>query len=645
MKIFSRLFLMALISLTAFTACDDNEPVAPVIPDSISVTPAESTVSSKGGEVKITVTSSGEWTLESTENAYVTPSATKGKDGDEVVFTVKANDQYEDQVFTYDFKCGSETTKFSLTLTRRANDELSLTFADGANNVTSMGGEVKVTVVSNDSWTLEGTSDFVSASKTSGQDGDEVVFTVKPNTETKARTADYKFVNGKKEVAFQISQEAYTEAIEIVGSKELRLSFVENKRFAVELKSMTNNREIQAAVETEGTWIKYLMTRGEEGDSRTAYFEIQKNTTNASRKADITFTNGKGGEAKMTISQLPESKITLEETVFFTDGKAKTDFPINVTSNVEFNTEIDAEGAKWLTFNNFAENTLHFAVAELGAETESRTATVTLVEKNPADNTEPVKVTLTITQKSSSLINCVADMRKARMFFKSLANPEPLQNLRRSTYEALVYIKDKKDAGSLSTIMGVEGKFVIRMGDTSLPWNQLQIVTTDQFNTFTSPMLQLEKLNTWYHIAVTFASGDIQVYINGELKYEKTGYGNPPELAVPNAGDGNEPDWNRAFWIGYSYSSDRYFPGYISEVRVWNTKLNAEQLNAKDHFYKVDPKSEGLVGYWKLDDGQGSVIKDYSVNGNHMSGQINVQNHGQMHYGEEGANWVKTMVP
>ena len=46
--------------------------------------------------------------------------------------------------------------------------------------------------------------------------------------------------------------------------------------------------------------------------------------------------------------------------------------------------------------------------------------------------------------------------------------------------------------------------------------------------------------------------------------------------------------------------------------------LSEEEINAKDHAYEVDPNSEGLVAYWKLNDGL-DEIKDYSVNGNNAT--------------------------
>ncbi len=59
--------------------------------------------------------------------------------------------------------------------------------------------------------------------------------------------------------------------------------------------------------------------------------------------------------------------------------------------------------------------------------------------------------------------------------------------------------------------------------------------------------------------------------------------------------------------------------GKISEVRIWNKTLTEAEINEATHFYTVDTSSEGLVAYWKFDEGAGSTIKDYSVNGNDLT--------------------------
>ena len=51
--------------------------------------------------------------------------------------------------------------------------------------------------------------------------------------------------------------------------------------------------------------------------------------------------------------------------------------------------------------------------------------------------------------------------------------------------------------------------------------------------------------------------------------------------------------------------------GYMSEVRVWNVARTENQLN--QNMMGVDPKSEGLVLYYKLNSSElqeGGTIKD-----------------------------------
>ena len=67
----------------------------------------------------------------------------------------------------------------------------------------------------------------------------------------------------------------------------------------------------------------------------------------------------------------------------------------------------------------------------------------------------------------------------------------------------------------------------------------------------------------------------------------------------------------RCFLYGHLTNS-----GEISEVRIWSRQRTQDELNALNAFYTVDPGSEGLIAYWKFDEGSGKTIKDYSGNGN-----------------------------
>lgn len=54
--------------------------------------------------------------------------------------------------------------------------------------------------------------------------------------------------------------------------------------------------------------------------------------------------------------------------------------------------------------------------------------------------------------------------------------------------------------------------------------------------------------------------------------------------------------------------------GTIREVKLWNYARSVAQM--KEAAHRVDPRSAGLVGYWKLDELSGTVATDYTGNSN-----------------------------
>ena len=240
--------------------------------------------------------------------------------------------------------------------------------------------------------------------------------------------------------------------------------------------------------------------------------------------------------------------------------------------------------------------------------------------------------------KEAALVNYVADLKSNRSW-PVWDNWDQVKNLETFTMETLINCHAFNNESKILTVMGVEDHFLVRIGDVTIPANQIQIACAykdvEGGSTLradlTDPSLQL-KVDRWYHLAVTFNKGYIQVYLDGRLRAEKdlTNIGTvvrdgvqiPIEFKAVDfsAPHSDESDGKpRCFWIGYSYASDRYLDGKISEVRIWNKTLTAEEINAPAHFYTVDPKSEGLVAYWKFDEGAGNTIKDYSVNGNDLT--------------------------
>ena len=245
--------------------------------------------------------------------------------------------------------------------------------------------------------------------------------------------------------------------------------------------------------------------------------------------------------------------------------------------------------------------------------------------------------TLYLVVSEASLINVVADIND-NLAWVDWTNRTPLQDMEQFTMEVLINANSFTNE-EISTVMGIEDNFLIRTGDKLHPKNQLNIAygkdVGEEQNARGSLFVEKPLLKTgqWYHIAVTFDRGYIKVYVDGELVEEQKASVEGGEVLEsvdfatgvstdgtgrPNE-DGGRP---RAFWFGYSYSTDkptaRDFDGMIAEARIWNRVLTSDDINAENHFYKVSPDSDGLVAYWKFCDAKGSVIADYSDYGNDL---------------------------
>lgn len=240
--------------------------------------------------------------------------------------------------------------------------------------------------------------------------------------------------------------------------------------------------------------------------------------------------------------------------------------------------------------------------------------------------------------KEASLVNFVADMKSNRAW-PIWDDWEKVANLEQFTMECLINCHAFNNSSSILTVMGVEDHFLIRIGDVTLPTNQIQIAMAykDEIGNsthradVTDATLQLRK-DRWYHLAVTFNQGYVKVYLDGRLRAEADrsvlGQLKNPEteelediifknvnFSAPHSDESDGKP--RCFWVGYSYDHDRSLDGMIAEARLWNRVLTAEEINAPNHFYKLYPEEidETLLAYWKFCEGFGKAVKDYSIYG------------------------------
>ncbi len=558
--------LVALATALALVGCQEKPAPAPEVKDSIEIEPSSKTISAEGGNVKVMVTSSGEWTLEAkAEYGWVSASADKGVDGDVVTFNVDPNETLDNLVSEWTFTCGEAVAEFKLTLKGLEKLPASITLNSEENLVLDYNkGEFTVLLHSDD--------------------------------------IEY--------------------------------------------------RDIKVTLGNENSWLKYVtsLAGDEEGDAKIIFSYNALEGLDDLRET-ITF-SAEDVETPVVVNVVQEAKHVLStEKEFYTVPVEGKTVEIPVTANVEYSITVSAEGNGWLT----AEKTDAGIKVKAEALTDrKRSATITLAQTDAKEGEEALNRVLTITQVSS-LISWAADMTGNRLFPKwESTTVSKLGVATALTLEAMVNIDEFHK--EINTIMGIEGRFLLRFGDAGLKENTLQIATFAG-----NAVVDFDfKTNTWYHIACVYTFslndyyGSTTIYINGEKVFEKDDWNFQQYLGWQwgyvtgvdfSPAWSYEPNGNRCFWIGYSFDANRDLRGKMTEIRIWNKALTAEEINAPNHFYTVDPKSEGLYSYWKFTEGQGSTIEDATGNGNKLYGETNVRKQGSDNIGDEGIKWVEVALP
>lgn len=116
----------------------------------------------------------------------------------------------------------------------------------------------------------------------------------------------------------------------------------------------------------------------------------------------------------------------------------------------------------------------------------------------------------------------------------------------------------------------------------------------------------------WHHIAGVYnrSKGKLYIYTDGILEdslsyIDPISYFTEPRNAIGGLGGA------------------QYFEGLIDEVRVWNIARSSSQiLQHKDSC--LSGNENGLVGYWRFEEGSGNIALDLSIHSNHGNLKNNV---------------------
>jgi hypothetical protein len=117
----------------------------------------------------------------------------------------------------------------------------------------------------------------------------------------------------------------------------------------------------------------------------------------------------------------------------------------------------------------------------------------------------------------------------------------------------------------------------------------------------------------WHHLAFTWQSqaGQLHLYVDGLNRYS----GHVAQNSMIPLGG--------TLRLGTGETEAIPFLGYLSEVRIWNQGLGADEIQANQHFL-LTGREPGLLSYWSMNDVGRDTILDRSPNGYHgtPSGQI-----------------------
>ena len=138
----------------------------------------------------------------------------------------------------------------------------------------------------------------------------------------------------------------------------------------------------------------------------------------------------------------------------------------------------------------------------------------------------------------------------------------------------------------------------------SISTGRLAFIVSDGHGGFPSAETQVSILDdTWHHIAGVLDGSNVIIYLDGIVQETSTFSGSAVNSMAP---------LNIGRWEA---GASRYFRGTIDEVNIWNFARTQSEIQQTMHTTLLGSE-QGLVAYWRFDEGSGSTTCDLSAHGN-----------------------------
>jgi hypothetical protein len=225
--------------------------------------------------------------------------------------------------------------------------------------------------------------------------------------------------------------------------------------------------------------------------------------------------------------------------------------------------------------------------------------------------------------KKGAPIVMAANIAETYLQLVAPGNSRQLNGLSKVTMEGLVNIHEWGTDAGISTFMGIEAYFLIRIGDSGWPKEQIQFAPSGDYGGGWPPADngKLLKKDVWTHIAFTMDldTRETIIYVDGKVQSRDTRGGAAATVDL-------SPTSGNLFYVGKSYSNGRPLRGEICEARIWNVIRTQEEIASFKYGEGITAGMPGLSAWWKFDEGKGNNVQDHSGNENHLT--VGPQNDG-----------------
>ncbi len=126
---------------------------------------------------------------------------------------------------------------------------------------------------------------------------------------------------------------------------------------------------------------------------------------------------------------------------------------------------------------------------------------------------------------------------------------------------------------------------------------------------YTSPVMVKDH---WYHIAAVYSSGNVKVFVNGQMIDDKTF----TQQGLYNKFTRLHIGWFQEHILP---GVRRAYSGYVDEIRVWNYALTGTEIQ-NNMSTQLTGSESGLIYYANFDEGQGQVLTDLAGTNNGQLG-------------------------